>query len=309
MADKELEKVTPADVGSISPFEGGGGIMKPADQGQLRSIFDEYIDEGAGVDVEGYAETEEPVIYCGIRQKDLKEAGKTVRSAGGYRFGPTKKPSMEDFNRLVGILVASAEIRTRFADPNDQQPECGSKDMIQADQRDGFGYKDKDGNPMKCADCVFNRHGKNFNGNTTTHCRENLQFFIFELQLKEVICVQYTPGARKAWRDFSSKVRRSFREAYSKRFPATEPPNEAPWITLILEIQTEWVDQKGGYYIPTFRIIGKLEKGQLERFREVRKDMADRIEITKSKAAQGAGMDAEDVMGRGAVEADYEVVK
>lgn len=282
----------------------------PSGPTSVSDIMSDFVSDVADEDTQGYAETQEPLVYCALRQKDLKdEKGKVLRPAGGYRFGSAKEPSSEDLPDLLGILMASAEIRTRFNDPSDTKPVCGSRDMIQADD---FGYKER-GYPRLCQECVFNRHGSKFNGNTTTHCRENLQYFFYELHRREVICFQMTPGGRKGWRDFSAKIRREFRMAFTRKHPGKEAPKEAPWITMILKLGSKWVDEKGGYYVPEFEVVGKLSPDQLLPMREQRKDMADTIEIMKASGARGGGMVAEDLMGTGpapeAREVDSEVVQ
>lgn len=265
----------------------------------LPALVDDILEDHEPADEQGYVETAPPLTYCRLRQNDLADdqTGKTLRARGSFLFGATKEPIEDDFNTLQGILIGSGEVYTRFENPDDKQPACGSYNLVSAEE---WGYRDvRDGTPRACRTCEFRRGGVNFNGDTIRNCKDNLQFFLWEVRRQELICFQAGPSAYRPWALFHKQTLREFQARAAKKTPGGTVPTEFPWIRVVLEISPVWVAEKGGYYVPDFLVIDKVDRETLPMLRQVRSTMADRIEATKQAAAQGATMDGTDAMGTG----------
>lgn len=302
------KKETPSFMGSsavpneLSPVNEAGALQTTA-SGLDSDLFDAVAEQVSPEDAEGYVRTQEPLVYVAIRQKDLMGGdGQVLRPKGAFRFGPTKTPSDDDLKQLAGILLNSGEIRTYFKSPDDKKPTCGSRDMQWAEE---WGFKDGEG-PRDCRTCKLNRLAPAFNGDMQGRCRENMQFYFYDMQKKQVLCVQFTPGAWKGWNIFASKCRRDYRQALMRKGLAVTPSTEVPWLQFILKIGIKYTDQKGGYFIPDFELLSRNEPENVALLRSERRKMVAQIEVTKAQAAAGAGMDGEDLLG--ATEVEHEEV-
>lgn len=263
---------------------------------QLDDLFENLTPD----EQEGYTETKDPIVYVGIRQKDLMVGGKVERAKGAFKFGSTKEPTEPDVDTLTGVVLVSTPVRTRFENPQATKPICGSSDNVTAEP---WGYKassDSDA-PMHCEFCPFNKHGKNFDGNNEKSCRENLQLYMYELTRREVICLQFTPGGWRPWADFSARIMREVRQGYYKKNPAgKQAPTVVPWHRFVIDVKVKYIDRNGGYYAPDFYWVTMVEKENVESIKQDRQALMEGV-LTQAKeaAAGGAGLSGEDVMGEG----------
>lgn len=272
------------------------GFQTPAEI--VPSFLDDLFDTIDTSEEEGYAETKAPIVYVGIRQKDLMVGGQIERPKGAFKFGSTKEPTEPDVKTLTGVVMVSAPVRTRFESPKAVKPICGSSDNVSAEE---WGYKAEAGSnaPMFCEFCVFNKHGKFYDGNSQTACRENLQLYMYELTRREIVCVQFTPGGWRPWAEFSSRIGREVRQAANRK--GKPAPKAVPWHRFVIEIESIYVDRNGGYYAPKFSFITMVEPDNVEGIKSDRITLMESVlPAAKAAAAQGAGMSAEDVMGEGA---------
>lgn len=265
--------------------------------------IDTAVEDFVGSDSTGYTPESDGRIYMRIRQKNLIIDGKIVRNPGQILLGRTKEPTVDDFDTITGVLLFSANERTRFVNPDDDVPECGSKNDVYADD---WGYFSQRTNkttgeitttPRLCDSCEFNRNAKEFNGIVERCCKHNLAMFFFDQERKEIVTFQITPGGRRAWREFRSAVYRKFAVAWRKARKDPVPP-EPPWVQWIMRVGVQHVDDKGGYFAPTFEIISKNTKADTVVFRAEREGLAAQLELLKAEAAKGqADMSAEDMYG------------
>lgn len=239
------------------------------------SFYDGLVGDLKPEDEDGYVDVPELLSYVKIRQKELRENGKIVRNAGGFCFGATKQPTEEDVGSLSVIILGTADIRTYFSNPDSKEPSCGSRNTMTADD---WGMKDQNGDPQLCGACPVN-----------DVCNVNMQFFVWERHRQELLCLQFTPGARQPWRNFNSNTLKGMRSAFYQqhnRYPTT-----VPWFKLVVDVSTEYIDRKGGYYVPVFSIDTVVNPKDVEMMRGLRERIATVIEKTKASGAAGGGVD------------------
>lgn len=276
------------------PVEETAGVPAPVDR---EAAIAALVEDADPEDEKGYADTRPPLTYCRLRQNDLRDGKTIVREAGKFLFGATNEPTEDDMDTLQGVIMASAEIFVRFENPDDKQPACGSSNRQRAEE---WGYKDGKGNPMDCNLCKHRRHGINFDGNTVNNCKDNIQFFLFEIRRQELIVFQTGPSGYKPWGAFKKSMLQDYRRQLQRKLgQEAHIPDEFPWVRVVIEISADYTHDKGGYWFPEFTFLRPVKKEDLEDFRGLRRVMTAKIEETKKYGAAGAGMDGSDAMGDG----------
>ncbi len=254
-------------------------------------------------DMDGYADTDLPLTYCAIRQKNLMtDEGEMVQASGWIRFGPARNPIDRDVPWIQGVIIGSAEVRSKFQQEDSAQPECGSKNMVTAVDWGRKANKDwsgkvggqeismEKGDPLPCILCPDNRLSPYYHGDDRLRCKENIHFFVEEQQRDEVICFQVTPGGRASWAEFRAKAYRQFKREYRAANPDAAPPKEFPWIHFIVKIATKFVKKASmEYFIPSWEFVGRAPTNLVPMLRERRNTMAARFEATKDAAAGNFG--------------------
>ncbi len=186
---------------------------------------------------DGYAPEKPLLVFCQIRQKDQKdEKGNIIQKAGKIKFNDGRP----DIESLQGIILMTQAGRVYFENVGDTQPKCKSLNGITSIYGD------------KCIDCphfVFHKDG------SAPDCKalRNL-LFLLEGEKNEPIIFTIGPSGLKHWRNFFAE--------WAKR---KIPPHY-----LEVSISSEFMQDKGEYYIPVFEVKRILKPEEIKTIKQER---------------------------------------
>lgn len=211
------------------------------------NVFQEDIEnlKQAGLlsedEFEGYAPEKPLLVFTQIRQKDLKDdLGNVIQKAGGFKYNDGRP----DTTRLEGIILMSQAGRVYFEHVGDTQPKCKSLNGITSIYGD------------KCVDCPHYNFHKD---GSAPDCKalRNLLFLIRADDKLEAVIFTIGPSGLKAWRNF-----------YTEWMKKKIPPHY-----LQVQIESEFKQDKGEYYIPKFSVVAILKPEMIKKIKEQREKL------------------------------------
>lgn len=215
--------------------------------------------EVSAEDFDGYEEPKTSLPIVTIRQKDLKdEKGKTIRSAGGWRFKDSIFDATADVDGDTGIevhVLIDEVCRTYWLEGNSDKPSCKSRGG-----KVGVGVPG--GSCRECSLCRFGKDG------TRPRCTEGRRLLVLDPHMKSCYVVQLPPSAIRPYDDYKRLIRE-----LNKDLP--------PFMTktrITLEYVTE---AKHPYYRPVFTPNGVGDKALFDEMRKLRAELRDAFEQTE----------------------------
>ena len=209
-------------------------------KGDLEKLKKEgLISDDIEKEFEGYAPEKPMLTFMQIRQKPLTdEKGKIVTPAGGFKFTDGR----QDMEEVWGIILMSQAGRVYFEKPGDTQPKCKSLNGITSIYGD---------NCLECPHYHFKKDGSSPDCKTLRNV-----LFIIEKGANDYEPVIWTigPSGLKRWREFILNCKH-----------AKIPPH-----ALLVKLTTEFVKEKGEYYIPVIEVKEILSTKLMKKIKEER---------------------------------------
>lgn len=213
-----------------------------------------------------------PILFAGIRQKDLKgDDGKVIRPAGGFRFGSTKDATHQDRDSLLVTILGFKKSRVFFRSLTDASPTCKSDDMIHGssdpDMMDGHAVYGR------CDECFLSKWGSADNGRQA--CRENRRIFAIDWSNERPIVLTIGPSSLRGWIQYDDFVSQQARKV--------SKDGKVPFIHHLIQVsaKTEYRSEPAGHYVVRWESPGSLPREIQERMAAGRSEAMERFRNTE----------------------------
>ena len=215
-----------------------------------------------------YEQCRDSFPFISIRQKDLKQGRKVVAPAGGFKYQNVDfdVPDADGEKGIVISILADQDSRVWFDKLTDKKPTCKSNNGV-------VGMGSPGGQCLSCPLSLFSPEGD------APVCNQQINLFCFDHTITDsnpVYILNIGRSGLKSYGKFKAYLQRVTIKFNNKNMTI-------PISFHRVLVTTEFVNEKGGYYVPVFKLIDTLE---LEGVKEVKTLQGDLCDVFKKAVAE-----------------------